>query len=130
MPRRAQKILIFGAPCSGRTTISTRIAENFKMAHISTSNLIKDALNDHTDKWFANRMKENLQSGDMVVDDFINGIMKERLNRVDCKTMGFCLEGYPKTEAQNKFLKEVIKIQPDIVFVLDCPDHIIYERLN
>lgn len=69
------------------------------MAHISASNLIKDALNDHQDKWFANRMKENLQTGDFVKDDFINKLMEERLTRVDCRAMGFCLEGYPRSEA-------------------------------
>lgn len=100
------------------------------MVHISTSSLIKDALNDHEDKWFANRMKENLQTGDMVKDNFINEIMAKRLSRADCKTMGFCLEGYPKTEAQNNYLKKVIKLQPDIVFALDCPDHIIQQRLT
>jgi adenylate kinase family enzyme len=44
--------------------------------------------------------------------------------------MGFCLEGYPKTEEQNQYLKDIIKIRPDIVFVLDCPDHIIQQRLK
>lgn len=100
------------------------------MAHISTSSLIKDSLNDHDDKWFYNRMVENLQSGDIINDEFINTLMKKRLSKVDCQTMGFCLEGYPKTESQNKYLKEKIKIQPDIVFVLDCPDHIIMQRLQ
>jgi adenylate kinase family enzyme len=80
------------------------------MAHISTSNLIKDALNNHEDKWFANRMKESLQSGDLVGDDFINQIMEERLNRIDCQTMGVCLEGYPRSENQNKHMQEVIKM--------------------
>lgn len=97
-PRRAQKILVFGAPSSGRTSISTRIAETFGMAHISTSNLIKDSLGSHPDKLLANRIKDKLQSGDMVVDNFINNLMKTRLERIDCKSMGFCLEGYPRTE--------------------------------
>ena len=46
----------------------------------------------------------------MVVDDFINSIMKDRLTRIDCQSMGVCLEGYPRTEKQNKFLKEVIQM--------------------
>lgn len=69
------------------------------MAHISASNLIKEHLNNERNPIEANRLKEILQNANMVGDDVINRIMQERLSKIDCRAMGFCLEGYPRTEA-------------------------------
>ena len=129
-PLRAQKILIFGGPSSGRTSISTLIAESLQMVHISASNLIKEHLNNEKNPIEASRLKEVLQHANMIPDDFVNTAMKERLSKIDCRSMGFCLEGYPRTEAQNSFMKNVLRLKPDIIFVLDCPDHVIHSRLK
>lgn len=100
------------------------------MVNISTSNLIKDMLGNNQDSAQVSGIKQKIESGEMISDHFVNQLMQERLSRIDCKSMGFCLEGYPRSENQNKFMKSVLEIEPDIVFVLDCPDHIIQKRLN
>ena len=100
------------------------------MAQVSVSNLIKDTINNQHDSVLGNKLRKTLENGDMVTDDFINNLMLERLNKVDCKSMGFCLEGYPRNQNQRNFMRDVIKIHPDIVFVLDCPDHIVVRRMN
>lgn len=100
------------------------------MAHISASNLIKEHLNNEKNPIEVNRLKEILQNANMIGDDIINRIMQERLSKIDCRSMGFCLEGYPRTEGQNNFLRDVMKIKPDLIFVLDCPDHVIQSRLK
>jgi adenylate kinase len=105
--------------------ITTKIAEAFNMANVSTSNLIKDMLGNSNNSSQHGTVKQKIESGEMISDHMINELMQERLSRIDCKSMGFCLEGYPRTEVQSKFMKNVLRMEPDIVFVLDCPDHII-----
>jgi adenylate kinase len=78
------------------------------MVHISASNLVKEYSNNEKNPIEANRLREVLQNANMVGDDIINRIMKERLSKVDCRSMGFCLEGYPRTEAQNNYMKNVL----------------------
>ena len=63
-------------------------------------------------------------------DDFVNKVMGERLMQVDCKVLGFCLEGYPRTEPQYKHLNEVLEIQPDLVLVLNCPEEVLMKRFK
>lgn len=100
------------------------------MVHVSASNLIKEYMNNEKDPIKANGLMDILQQGNMIGDETINAIMKERLSKIDCQSMGFCLEGYPRTEGQNSFLKNVLKIKPDIIFILECPDDVISSRLK
>lgn len=58
----------------------------------------------------------------------MNKLVKERLNEIDCKSQGFIIDGYPRTENQYKFMKDELEIEPDLVLALDCQDDVIMQR--
>jgi adenylate kinase family enzyme len=56
--------------------------------------------------------------------------MGERLKRVDCRTLGYCVEGFPRSENQYRYFSETLNHQPDGVFVLTAPDSVILRRMR
>ena len=66
-----------------------------------------------------------MEQGDNLPDDFVNQIIEQRFKKSDYQALGLCLEGYPRTESQYNFLRKQLKMQPDIVLMIDFPDEVI-----
>eukprot|EP00276_Gloeochaete_wittrockiana_P014791 CAMPEP_0184350546 /NCGR_PEP_ID=MMETSP1089-20130417/38596_1 /TAXON_ID=38269 ORGANISM="Gloeochaete wittrockiana, Strain SAG46.84" /NCGR_SAMPLE_ID=MMETSP1089 /ASSEMBLY_ACC=CAM_ASM_000445 /LENGTH=298 /DNA_ID=CAMNT_0026683333 /DNA_START=35 /DNA_END=931 /DNA_ORIENTATION=+ len=122
-PRR---LMIAGAPASGKGTQCELIAEKFNVTHISTGDLLRAAVQEGTE--LGKIAKGFMDAGELVPDDLIISMVKERLAQVDCLTNGFLLDGFPRTKAQADALKAA-GIEPEVFLLLDVPDETLVERV-
>lgn len=122
----AVNIIIAGAPASGKGTQCEIIKEKFGVVHLSTGDMLRAAVAAETD--VGKKAKDFMDSGKLVPDEVIIGIVKDRLEAEDCKTMGWLLDGFPRTQAQAKALEEA-GVTADCFLFLDVPDEVLVERV-
>ncbi len=124
-PRRPPRVLIVGAPGSGKTTLGRMIAQKYGLIYVSASNLLNGEIagKSKNGRVAAQLMKE----GELVPDEIVVGLVEARLSENDCRVNGWVLEGFPKTEGQINMLKGM-KQSPSMVVVLQIDDDIVYER--
>ena len=91
------KLILLGAPGAGKGTQAEVICEKLGIPAISTGNIIREALKNGTEMGL--RAKSYMESGALVPDEVVIGIIKERLQQDDCKN-GFILDGFPRTVPQ------------------------------
>jgi adenylate kinase len=90
-------IVLLGAPGAGKGTQATRISEKCGIPHISTGDIFRKAVSEGTD--LGREAKRYMDAGELVPDEVVIGIVKERLGEPDC-ARGFLLDGFPRTVAQ------------------------------
>ena len=122
----AVNIIIAGAPASGKGTQCEIIKEKFGVVHLSTGDMLRAAVAAGTD--VGKKAKDYMDSGKLVPDEVIIGIVKDRLDEDDCKTQGWLLDGFPRTQAQAKALEEA-GVTADCFLFLDVPDEVLVERV-
>ena len=122
-------IVLFGPPGSGKGTQAKLLAERYGVPHISTGDILRENLNNETKLGL--EAKTYMDKGELVPDDLLIGIIKDRLSQPDCAS-GFLLDGYPRTlpqaEALSKILSELGK-NLDVVLNIDVPDEKLLKRL-
>lgn len=119
-----KSIIMLGAPGVGKGTQAKLMAEKFGIPHISTGDMLRTAVKEGTE--LGKKAKEIMERGELVPDDIMNGIVKERLAKEDCKK-GYILDGFPRTIAQAEFLDTVDKI--NYAVYIDVPEELIVKRL-
>ncbi|CAN4096604.1 unnamed protein product [Withania somnifera] len=119
------KVMISGAPASGKGTQCELIVQKFGLVHISTGDLLRAELSAGTD--IGNKAKEYMNAGRLVPDEIVTAMVTTRLSKEDAKEKGWLLDGYPRTLAQAESL-ERLNIRPDIYVVLDVPGEILIDR--
>ncbi|KAL1325564.1 hypothetical protein HN51_035620 [Arachis hypogaea] len=119
------KIMISGAPASGKGTQCELIVQKFGLVHISTGDLLRAEVVAGTE--IGNKAKEFMNSGRLVPDEIVTAMVAARLSREDAKQRGWLLDGYPRTFSQAESL-EKMQIRPDLYIVLDVPDEILIDR--
>ncbi|KAJ4709660.1 Adenylate kinase, chloroplastic [Melia azedarach] len=119
------KVMISGAPASGKGTQCELIVQKFGLVHISTGDLLRAEVSAGTE--IGNRAKEFMNAGQLVPDEIVTAMVIARLSREDAKEKGWLLDGYPRSFPQAQSL-EKLKIRPDIYVVLDVPDEILIDR--
>ena len=100
------RLVIFGRQGAGKGTQCARLVEEFGVIHISTGDMLRGAVAAGTE--LGKKAKEIMDAGDLVSDDIINGIVRERLAKDDVQEHGFVLDGYPRTAAQAEALVMVL----------------------
>ncbi|MGN0485846.1 MAG: adenylate kinase [Acutalibacteraceae bacterium] len=120
------KLILLGAPGAGKGTQAEFICEKLSIPAISTGNIIRAALKAGTQMGL--KAKEFIDKGQLVPDDVVIGIIKERLSEDDCKN-GFILDGFPRTIPQAEALDEM-GIDIDKVIDIEVPDEKIVERMS
>jgi len=120
------KIIIAGAPASGKGTQCENIRERYGVVHLSTGDMLRAAVAAQTD--VGKQAKEYMDSGMLVPDEVIIGVVKERLDQPDCKKDGWLLDGFPRTAAQADALAEA-GISADCFIFLNVSDSILVERV-
>ena len=120
------KLILLGAPGAGKGTQAEILSRMCKVPTISTGNILRAAMKNKTPVGI--RAKEYVDSGKLVPDDVIIGIVRERLAEDDCKN-GYILDGMPRTIPQAQALEEV-GIDVDWALSLEVPDETIIERLG
>jgi len=122
------RIVLLGAPGSGKGTQAKRLKVDLGIAHISTGDLLRAAVKAGTPLGL--KAKAVMESGQLVSDDIVLGLLEERLAQSDTKP-GFILDGYPRNLAQANALDELLARvgQPlDAVVKLNVPDAAIVKR--
>ena len=120
------KIIFLGAPGAGKGTQAEIVSERLGIPTISTGAIIRAAIKNSTE--MGQKAKNYIDSGALVPDDVVIGIVKERLAESDCKN-GFILDGFPRTIAQAEALADA-GVEIDKVLSLEVDDEIIVERLT
>ena len=123
-------ILLLGPQGSGKGTQAKRIAEEYGLAHIATGDMLRAAIAD--DKPLGRVVKPIVESGDLVPDELMVNLIRERLDDEDTRE-GFILDGFPRTMAQAEALDSMLSEigrDLDIVFELQINDDVAVDRLG
>lgn len=109
-------IVLMGLPGAGKGTQAERIKETYRIPHISTGDMFREAVKNETA--LGQEAKKYMDRGDLVPDEITVGIVRERLSQDDC-TQGFLLDGFPRTVPQAKNLDETLAdMSRELDFVL------------
>lgn len=120
------KLILLGAPGAGKGTQAEKICEKYNIPSISTGNIIRAALKNGTEMGL--KAKSYMDAGQLVPDDVVIGIIKDRLKEKDCQN-GFILDGFPRTIPQAQALVDM-GIDIDKVIDIEVPDEAITARLS
>ena len=115
------RLVLMGRQGAGKGTQCTRLSRHYVVPHISTGDILRAAVREGTE--FGKKAKAIMDSGDLVPDDIMVGIVDERLDRDDTRSRGFILDGFPRTVAQAVALMDITKPRGiDLVVNLEVPD--------
>ncbi len=123
------RIVLLGAPGSGKGTQATILAERYNIPHISTGDLLRAAVKAQTPLGL--QAKSVMDAGELVSDDLVLGMLRERLQHDDASS-GFILDGFPRNLAQAEALEQLLSDmeQPvDEAVQIEIDPEIIVSRL-
>jgi len=120
------KLILLGAPGAGKGTQAEILSKKLSIPTISTGNILREAIKNGTETGL--RAKSFMDSGKLVPDDVIIGIVRERVARPDCAN-GFILDGMPRTIPQAEAL-EAAGIHFDCVVSIEIEDSVIEARMT
>jgi adenylate kinase len=123
-------VLLLGVQGSGKGTQAKRLASEYGLAHIATGDMLRAAMADGTP--LGQRVKPIYDAGDLVPDDLMIDLIRERLSQADTEG-GFILDGFPRTmpqaDALDSMLAEIDR-PLTVVLELQVPDEVAIERLR
>ena len=120
------KLILLGAPGAGKGTQAEIISEKYSIPTVSTGNIIRAALKEGTEMGL--RAKAYTERGELVPDEGVIGIIKERLAAEDCKA-GFILDGFPRTIPQAEALDNM-GVSVDAALSIEVGDDEIVKRMS
>ena len=122
-------IILMGPPGAGKGTQAEILVKEFKIPHISTGDMFRDAIKQGTE--LGMKAKAFMDGGHLVPDDVTIGIVQERLTAEDC-TLGFLLDGFPRTVPQADALGKILdslERRLDAVINIEVADEILMTRM-
>ncbi len=120
------KIILLGPPGAGKGTQAEIICKNFSIPHISTGDMLREAIANETAT--GKIAKEIMDAGNLVPDDVIVSMVKERIKKEDCRN-GFLFDGFPRTIPQADALENQ-EIFVNVVLELTLKDELIINRMS
>ena len=127
-PSGPVRLLVFGRQGAGKGTQAVRLAERYGIPHISTGDMLREAVRSGTE--FGRQAKEIMDAGQLVSDQVMLGIISERLAEPDAAA-GWLLDGFPRTEQQAKDLLELVGDGSiDLALDLDVPEDVVVDRIS
>jgi adenylate kinase len=120
------RLILLGAPGAGKGTQAAFICQRYGIPQISTGDMLRAAVKAGTPLGIA--AKKVMDSGGLVSDDIIIGLVKERIAQGDCAN-GFLFDGFPRTIPQAEAMKTA-GVKLDLVLEIDVPDEAIIERMS
>lgn len=120
------KIILLGAPGAGKGTQAQFLTKEFDIPQISTGDMLRAAIKAGTE--LGRLAKSFMDTGKLVTDEIIIGLVKERITQDDCKN-GFLLDGFPRTVPQADALKDA-GIAIDAIIEIDVSDEEIVKRMS
>ena len=120
------KLILLGAPGAGKGTQATFICRQYGIPQISTGDMLRAAVKAGTP--LGQQAKAVMEAGQLVSDDLIINLVKERIAQPDCAA-GFLFDGFPRTIAQAEAMKQA-GVKLDYVLEIDVPFEAIVERMS
>lgn len=123
------RIVFIGPPGAGKGTQAQLMVDTYRMAHLSTGDMLRAARDAKTE--LGRKADGYMSSGQLVPDDLIIALIRERLTQPDCQT-GYLLDGFPRTIAQAEALDAVLAQQGtplDVVLELQVAEEELFQRL-
>lgn len=120
------RLILLGAPGAGKGTQAAFLCKQYGIPQVSTGDMLRAAVKAGTPLGLA--AKKVMDSGALVSDDIIIGLVKERIAQPDCAN-GFLFDGFPRTIAQADAMKAA-GVKLDYVLEIDVPDQAIIERMS
>jgi adenylate kinase len=120
------RLILLGAPGAGKGTQASFLCKHYGIPQVSTGDMLRAAVKAGTPLGVA--AKKVMDSGALVSDDIIIGLVKERIAQPDCAN-GFLFDGFPRTIAQAEAMKNA-GVKLDAVLEIDVPDEAIIERMS
>ena len=120
------KLVLLGPPGAGKGTQAEKLAKKFQIPAISTGRIIRNAIAENTPAGI--QAKAFIDRGELVPDDDVVEMVKERLKEDDCKS-GYILDGFPRTLSQAEIMDR-LPILVDLVLEIHVDEDIIVERLS
>ena len=120
------RLILLGAPGAGKGTQAAFICQRYGIPQISTGDMLRAAVKAGSTMGLAAKLV--MDSGRLVSDDIIIGLVKERIAQPDCAA-GFLFDGFPRTIPQADAMKDA-GVQLDIVLEIDVPEAAIIERIS
>ena len=119
------KLILLGAPGAGKGTLASYLIEKMGIPSISTGNILREAIKNNTP--LGQKAKGFMDAGQLVPDDLVIDLLKERVSQRDCKS-GFILDGFPRTIPQAEALDKIAEI--DCALSLEVPYEVIAKRMT
>lgn len=127
---QTKRLIILGAPGVGKGTQAKRLAKQYEWAHISTGDMLREAVRQGTT--LGERVKSIMESGELVPDDVMTELVTDRLREEGCAS-GFILDGFPRTVRQAEQLNGILgqsKTRLDAVLSIEVAEEEIIQRLS
>jgi adenylate kinase len=124
----ALNLVMLGPPGAGKGTQAERFAREHGIPKVSTGDILREAV--HSDSEIGRQVKAVMERGELVGDDLIIGIVRERLSRPDA-VAGFVLDGFPRTAKQAKALDGILEDRGPVICVeIQVPDEELVRRVR
>ena len=123
-------IILLGPPGSGKGTQANFIQNKLSIRHLSTGDILRQSVKNETD--LGNKVKNIMAKGELVSDDLVLDVIKERVSQSDCN-LGFILDGYPRNITQAESLNIVLKDidrNIDRILFLDVDFEVLESRIE
>jgi adenylate kinase len=125
-----KNLVLLGPPGAGKGTQAKVLAGKIAVPHISTGDMLREAVREGTELGL--KAKAVMERGELVSDELLTGIVRERLAKADCAD-GFILDGYPRNLSQAGILEEILRDlgkHEVLALELEVPDEVIVTRLG
>lgn len=119
------KIVLLGAPASGKGTLATSLSPLLGVPHISTGQMLRDCVAEQTP--IGKLVQDRMKTGELISDEIVMQLVKERIAKSDCAN-GFVFDGFPRTIAQAKALDAITTL--DLIFTIRISSQILIERVK
>jgi adenylate kinase len=122
------RLVILGKQGAGKGTQCVRLARHYVVPHISTGDMFRAAVRMGTE--FGMRAREYMDAGELIPDEVVIGVVKERLEQDDTKVRGFILDGFPRTSNQAEQLAAILGPNDvDLAIDIEVPMDVVLKRL-
>ncbi len=122
------RLVLLGRQGAGKGTQCVRLSRHYVVPHISTGDMLRSAVRSGTE--FGLQAKAVMDRGELVSDDIMGGVVRERLDSDDTRGRGYILDGFPRTVPQAVLLHDITIEDPlDLVLDLVVPTEVVLERL-